>query len=168
MTSATLSWSSVGTSYGYEVDASSTQFTGGVIFSTFTSNNAVTSLTLTGLNPDTTYSFNIGSLWNGTTTYSGTQPSTSTWANLINPSVANVSSATISVNWPAFASGSSTNTAQGYELDVSTSTEFHYLCLSNTSVVAQSTLTISGSDCRFHLLLSRAGAANWDSYVDFV
>ena len=144
VTSATLSWTAVTGSNGYEIDASSMQFTGGTILSTVTTNNATTSLTVLGLNPDTTYYFNVGSLWNGATTYSGTQPSTSTWTNLLTPIVFSVSSSTIVVNWPPFASGSSTDTAQGYELDASTSPNFITYTSSTTTAVAQSTLTISG------------------------
>ena len=159
VTSATLSWTTAGGSNGYEVDASSTQFVGGVTLSSVTTNNASTSLTVLGLNPDTTYYFNVGSLWSGATTYSGTQPSTSTWANLLTPVVFSVSSSTIVVNWPAFASGSSTNTAQGYELDASTSSNFITYSSSKTAVVAQSTLTISGLT-PFTTYYLRAGAVN--------
>ena len=167
VTSATLSWTAVSGSNGYEIDASSMQFTGGTILSTVTTNNATTSLTVLGLNPDTTYYFNVGSLWSGATTYSGTQPSTSTWTNLLNPSVASVSSSTVVVNWPAFASGSSTDTAQGYELDASTSPNFITYTSSTTTAVAQSTLTISGL-IPFTTYYLRVGGVNWDSVVNYI
>ena len=167
ITSATLSWTTVSGSNGYEIDASSNQFAGGIVFSTVTTNNALGTLTVTGLDPDTTYYFNIGALWDGATTYSGTQPSTSTLTNLISPSVLSVSSESVTVGWPAFASGSSTDTAQGYELDASTSSNFITYTSSKTVAVAQSTLTISGLT-PFTTYYLRAGAANWDSVVNFV
>ena len=98
ITSATLSWTAVSGSNGYEIDASSMQFTSGIVLSTVTTNNVTTSLTVLGLNPDTTYYFNVGSLWSGATTYSATQPSTSTWTNLLTPVVFSVSSSTVVVN----------------------------------------------------------------------
>ena len=71
------------------------------------------------------------------------------------------------VNWPAFAGGSSTNTAQGYELDASTSSNFVTYTSSITSAVAQSTLTISGLT-PFTTYYLRAGAINWDNVVNMV
>ena len=71
------------------------------------------------------------------------------------------------VDWPAFVSGSSTNTAQGYELDASTSSTFITYTSSTTTAVAQSTLTISGLT-PFTTYYLRAGGVNWDSVVNFV
>ena len=50
--------------------------------------------------------------------------STSTLTNVLTPIVFSVSSNTVTVNWPAFAMGSGTNTAQGYELDASVTPTF--------------------------------------------
>ena len=130
-----------------------------------TTDNSVASLTVQGLNPDTTYYLKVGSLFSGATSYSATQPSTSTLTNLLTPSVFGVSSNTVTVNWPAFAINSGTNTAQGYELDASTSSNFVTYASSLTTVVAQSTLTISGLT-PFTTYYLRAGSINWNSVVN--
>ena len=167
VTSATLSWTAVGGSGGYEVDASSTQFVGGVTLSTTTMNNASTSLTVLGLNPDTTYYFNVGSLWNGATSL---QRHAAVHVDLDEPDQpvgAGVSSGSVQVGWPAFAAGSGTNTAQGYELDVSSNANFVTYMSSVTTAIAASTLTVSGL-LPNTLYYVRAGAVNWDGYVNFV
>src|SRR4029077_10741171 len=87
ITSITVNYGTVGGSGGYELDASSTNFTSGVVLSSITLDNTMASLTVFGLNPDTTYFLKVGALYNGATTYSLTQPSTSTLTNYLNPSV---------------------------------------------------------------------------------
>ena len=77
ITSATLTYGTVGGSQGYELDASSTNFAGGITLSSVTVSTSAASLTVQGLNPDTTYYFEVGSLFSGATSYSATQPSTS-------------------------------------------------------------------------------------------
>ena len=78
-----------------------------------------------------------------------------------------IAESTIAVNWPPFAGGSSTNTAQGYELDASTSSNFITYTSSKTVAVAQSTLTISGLT-PFTTYYLRVGGVNWDSVVNYV
>src|SRR5262249_41839737 len=118
VSSIAVTYSTIAGSQGYELDASSTNFVGGVIKSSITTLGSVNSLTVQGLNPDTTYWLKVGSLFNGGTNYTLTiPPSTSTLTNLLAPSVFSVSSTTVSGAWPAFAVGSGTNTAQGYHLE---------------------------------------------------
>ena len=71
------------------------------------------------------------------------------------------------VGWPAFTSGSSTNTAQGYELDASSSSNFVTYTSSVTTAVTRSTLTVSGL-LPYTTYYLRAGAMNWDGVVNFV
>src|SRR2546429_235805 len=95
VTSITVNYGTVGGSVGYELDASTTNFNGtGVVLSSITTNNALASLTVLALSPDTTYFLKVGSLWNSATTYTGTQPTTSTLTNLISPSVLSATSNT--------------------------------------------------------------------------
>src|SRR5262249_34350164 len=106
ITSATITYGTVAGSQGYELDASSTNFTTGAVLSSSTASNALGTLTVFGLSPDTTYYFRVGSLWNGATSYAPSVPtSTSTLTNYISPSTLGVSSTTIQAGWPAFAVG---------------------------------------------------------------
>ncbi|MDD5304443.1 MAG: gliding motility-associated C-terminal domain-containing protein [Elusimicrobia bacterium] len=62
-TSVTISWTlPAGGAEGFRLDASSTSFLGGVIVSSRTPSGAVVTLTVAGLQPATTYFFNLGSL----------------------------------------------------------------------------------------------------------
>ena len=63
VTSVTVSWAvPVGSAEGYSLLASSMNFISGVTVSSLTQNGSVVTLTINGLNPDTTYYFNLGSL----------------------------------------------------------------------------------------------------------
>src|SRR5437868_2174226 len=67
ITSITVTYGTVAGSNGYELDASSTNFAGGVTLSSATTVNGLGSLTVMGLIPDTTYYLKVGSLWNSAT-----------------------------------------------------------------------------------------------------
>src|SRR5581483_10399117 len=120
ITSATLTYGTVAGASGYELDASTSNFSGGVVLSSSTTGSGLGTLTVAGLNPDTTYYLRAGSLWNGATIYSATQPSTSTLTNFLSPTTLSVSSFSVTAGWPAFAIGSGTNTAQGYRFEAYT------------------------------------------------
>src|SRR5262249_4849820 len=126
ITSATATYGTVAGSAGYEFDASSTNFTTGVVLSSITTDNTRTTLLVLGLNPDTTYFFKIGSLFNGSTSYATATPaSTSTYTNsILNSQVFKVFYSSVTVNWTPFAAGSGTNTAQGYTVLASTASDF--------------------------------------------
>src|ERR1019366_8697186 len=114
-----------------------------------------------------TYFLKVGSVFNGATSYSVTQPSTSTLTNFLSPSVLSVSSITVTAGWPAFASGSSTNTAQGYRFEAYTDAGYTSLAGSSvTTSVTLSTLTISGLTA-FTTYYLRAGAINWNTVVNY-
>src|ERR1019366_8658311 len=120
------------------------------------------------LNPDTTYFIRIGALYNGATTYNLTQPSTSTLTNLLSPSVLGVSSQTATVGWPAFATLSGTNTAQGYRLEAYSDNLYtSFVTSSQTFDVTLSTLTL-GSLTPFTTYYLRAGAINWNGVVNYI
>ncbi|MHB2026850.1 MAG: fibronectin type III domain-containing protein, partial [Elusimicrobiota bacterium] len=67
LSTASLSWTDpIGGAQGYELEASSTDFgavsPGGAIVSSSTANNALSALSVSGLSPNTTYYFQVGSL----------------------------------------------------------------------------------------------------------
>jgi len=155
---------------GYSLEASTASDFSGTLYSSTTADNFLSTMTfnLGTLAPDTTYFVRIGGLNGGTTSYAPTAPaSTSTLTNLLSPTLLSVSSQSITVGWPAFAINSGTNTAQGYELDISTSANFITLQGSSiTTSVAQSTLTISNLSASMTYYL-RAGALNWNAVPNF-
>ena len=126
----------------------------------------MSTLTVQGLDPDTTYWFKAGSLFSGATNYAPAV-SSATWTNFISPSVLSVSSLTVTAGWPAFATQSGTNTAQGYRFEAYT--DAGYTALAGSSVttnVVLSTLTINGLT-PFTTYYLRAGAINWDNVVNY-
>src|ERR1019366_543456 len=79
------------------------------------------------LQPNTTYWLRVGSLWSdGTTSYADTvPPSTSTLTNPITgQQIYGVFYTSVTVNWPAYAVGSGTGTAEGYRVEASTMAGF--------------------------------------------
>jgi len=171
VSSLTVTWGTIVESEGYSVDASTaSDFTGSIVSSmTLDALRSTMTFNFGTLNPDTTYFVRVGAFFSGgTTTYALTvPPSTSTLTNLINPSVLSVSSQSVTVGWPAFTVGSGTDTAQGYELDVSTSQNFITLQGSSiTYTAAVSTLTIAGLQVATTYYV-RAGAINWNNVVNY-
>src|SRR4029077_2177441 len=167
--SITITYGTVGGSQGYELDASSTNFNGtGVILSSITAVTGLGGLTVQALTPDTTYFLKVGSIFGAATSYSNTQPSTSTLTNFLSPSVLSVSSFSVTAGWPAFAVGSGTNTAQGYRLEAYNDAGYTSLAgSSQTTVVTQSTLTIGGLSAYTTYYL-RAGADNWNGTTNYI
>src|ERR1019366_7157684 len=144
VTSATVNYTLTAGSGGYELDVSSNNFGAGVIFSSVTTSAALGSLTiLSGLNPDTTYQFKVGSLWNGATDYAATL-STSTWTSLLqNAQVYAISQTSITLNWQPFTYGSGANKAIGYLVQASTWSDFRSIDGSSVTYdVTFSTLTV--------------------------
>ena len=74
--SVAVTWTQVASDLGYSLEASSTNFSGGTLYSSGTTNGASTTLIVVGLSEATTYWMKVGSRWNdGTTTYANTVPS---------------------------------------------------------------------------------------------
>ena len=176
LSSITVNWAALpptpssDTSEGYELDASSTNFTSGLIYSSITFNNSQSTLTVSGLDPNTTYYFRVGSLnWNDTPDYTALG-STSTLAN--NPqslpvTYLQVNLSSITVNWAALPPTPSSDTSEGYELDASSTNFTSGLVYSSiTFNNSQSTLTISGLDPNTSYYF-RVGSLNWDDTPDY-
>jgi hypothetical protein len=169
ISSITLTWTNPGGPNGYVVNASTLSNFTGTLYSTSTFNPAQTTMTVTGLTPNTSYFFQVGALYGGTTSYSGQITNTSTLANaLLNPQITQVNNSSITVNWTAFTVGSGTNTAEGYFLYASTTPNFSTTILMSTnSTPAVSTLTVFGltPGATYYL---KAGAVNWLNVPNFV
>ena len=172
VSSLTATWGSASGATGYEMDASTTGTFTGTLISSITNSVSVTTLTFTSgaLFANTTYFVRVGSLGGGTTAYANTTPiSTSTLASPItNLLVYAVNGTSITVNWTALPATPSSSTAEGYELDASTSSNFIPLQASSvTTSVALSTLTLNNLTPLTTYYL-RAGAINWNNVANYV
>lgn len=132
---------STATSEGFRLEASSTGFAAGtVILSSSTSDPRQSTLTVTGLLPDTVYAFRVGSLnWNGNAAYT-TLASTATLAGTVGGlSFSSVGASSAGLSWSAPGSG-----ASGYGVQASTAANFTGTVLSSsTSNGALTQLTVS-------------------------
>jgi DNA-binding beta-propeller fold protein YncE len=115
LTSITVDWTAVASTYGYVLIASTAANFSGTVFSSSTTDGSVSSLTVSGLSPNTVYFLNVGSLWGSATSYASElstatlvppAPSPPTLAGLA------LSSGTIGWSWTL----SSTATAQNFYL----------------------------------------------------
>ncbi|MDO8805342.1 MAG: hypothetical protein Q7R35_13035, partial [Elusimicrobiota bacterium] len=130
VSSAALSWTPVD-SRGYVVDASTAGNFSGVVFSSSSLIPQTSSLSVSGLSPNTTYYFRAGSLnWGGLTNY-GDSYAESTYA--IQPGSASVftavSSVSITVEWLSNSNGPGTR----YAVEASSD---EFLSLAGSSVAA--------------------------------
>lgn len=168
--------SSIGVQYGqvgadgYVVGASTmSNFTGTVISSTVF--GAQSQLSVTGLNPNTTYYLRTGSLWGQTTVYAQTILSTATLTKLATgTTVYQIHVTSMIVNWQALALAppdASSNSSSGYLMQVSTRSDFSPLWTSSaTPNVALSTLAASGLQGGVTYYF-RIGGLNWNGAANF-
>ncbi|MDE2141537.1 MAG: hypothetical protein KGJ84_03895 [Elusimicrobia bacterium] len=181
-TSAAVAWIALPvspqeqSSLGYLLEASSTNFSallpGGVVLSSQTIAVAASTLTVTGLDRNTTYYFRVGSLnWNSARNYAVTAPTSTLTSPLSALQSYQVFETSITLNWAALPSTPQSATAQGYRIDAST-TNFGALSpggavfSSATTDVTLATLTVSGltADATYYL---RAGALDWNSVANY-
>ena len=154
VTSATLSWTALGGSNGYEVDAVEHAFIGGMTLRRRRRDSDSTSLTVLEVNPDTTDYFNVGSRWAGATIHRYAAQH----QHLDEPDQFDgrerLGATIVAVHWPAFASGSSTGTVQGYEsMPPRARTSSSMYPSTDTTAVAIACSTVSGVST-YHLLCS--------------
>ena len=171
--SATLNWvrlpfsppdASSKTAEGYRLEASSTNFgalsPGGAALASATPNVALSTLTVTGLLPNTTYFFRAGALdWGGGAHFAGI-PATATYAEPpASPLIAALYPSSATVSWGAVAS-------QGYELQASINPTFSPLFFSSTTDGGAAGLTVFGlaADTTYFL---RIGSINHDGRRSF-
>lgn len=152
---------------GFRIEASSTEFNGtGAVLSSATLDGTLLTLTVSGLQNDTTYFFRVGSLnWNESPHFAATV-ATSTLASppsAIGPDFTAVHFSSITARWAAMQAG----WAQGYRLDAS-STNFVSgpVHSSTTANVALSTLTVSGLDLNTTYYF-RVGSLNWNGTANY-
>ncbi|MFA5809833.1 MAG: LamG-like jellyroll fold domain-containing protein, partial [Thermoleophilia bacterium] len=175
--SVTVSWDALpqspssSTCEGYRLDASSTNFAGGTVYSSSTLNAQLSALTIPDLAANTTYYFRVGSLnWNGLPNFA-VAGSTSTLANApqpVTPGFLNVYTSSVTANWAALPATPSSSTSEGYVLEAS-STNFvsGIVYSSSTLTPLSSTLTVSGlaADTTYYF---RAGSLNWNSKANYL
>jgi hypothetical protein len=145
ITSGTIqgSWSKPGSNLGYVMELSTSAGFLVPIYSSITTDDRQTNLTVASLTSNTTYFMRVGALYAGSTSYvaipGGSVITLSD--DLTGTQIISTSSSTVSAAWNALG----TPNATGYRLDVSTSTGFSGLIKSSsTTDVNLTTLTVSG------------------------
>ncbi|MEK7388952.1 MAG: right-handed parallel beta-helix repeat-containing protein [Elusimicrobiota bacterium] len=145
LSSITVQYGTVGAD-GYVVQASTMANFSGVLHTSATLSQAVRLAPQT-LDPNTTYYLRAGSLWGTTTIYAETVLSSATLSKLVaGTDVYQINVTSMIINWLPFALAppeASSNSAAGYDLQVSTLPDFSLLWTSSsTPNVALSTLTV--------------------------
>ncbi|MFH2201703.1 MAG: fibronectin type III domain-containing protein [Elusimicrobiota bacterium] len=174
--SATLNWKAFAmspasmTSVGYLLQASLDPAFGGTVHSTRTFSAALSTLTVSGLDANSTYYFRAGAVNPGDAPnfVAGGSSSTLTRAvNTLTPAFLGVFAGSVTANWAALPTTPASQTAEGYRLEASTAANFSGTVLSSaTTGVAVSTLTVSGlgADTTYYF---RAGGINWNGKPHF-
>ncbi len=164
--SATIYFSAVPGGDNYLVEASTYEFFSYIHRSSVTTSVSVTTLTISGLNPNTRYYFRAGALYGGTTVYSETVPSYASTLPLPlaldSPPYAGVYYSSVTVSWTPLAAQPPEATAASYRLEASTAPDFSGPALSSSSLsVSAAGLTVEGlaPNTTYYL---RAGAFNAD------
>ena len=132
---------------------------GGTVLSSSTPNVALSTLTVAGLEADTTYYFRVGALnWAGAADLSAAG-STSTLASPVLPAFSAIMLTSAAVSWTAVAS-------QGYELQASVNANFSPLFFSSTSAGGTTSLAVEGlaADTTYFF---RVGSINHNSARNF-
>ena len=147
--SATIYFTAVAGGDNYMVEASTYEFFSYVHRSSVTTSVAVTTLTITGLDPNTKYYFRAGALYGGTTIYSETTPSSDFTLPLPllldSPPYAGVFYSSVTVSWTPLAAQPPEVTADSYRLEASTAPDFRGVLLSSSSLeISAARLTVQG------------------------
>ncbi|TPW18281.1 MAG: hypothetical protein FD126_3484, partial [Elusimicrobia bacterium] len=184
-TSAAVAWGSLPESppalsshsaEGYALYASSTNFGaaagGGVISSSLTAGVTQSTLTVTGLERNTTYYFRVGALnWNGAANFTITGATSTRAQPPAGMQAFSMFETSAAVNWIALAASPQAVSAEGYVLEAS-STAFGALApdgvtySSRTTNITLSTLTVSGLETNTTYYF-RAGTLDWSGRATY-
>ncbi|MEK7287331.1 MAG: fibronectin type III domain-containing protein, partial [Elusimicrobiota bacterium] len=164
LSSAAMSWTvPSGGARGYRLQASTANFSGGIVFSSATNNGNLTSLRVLSLSPNTTYFFRVGSLnWNNLPNFAATM-STSALANLPS-SVAfgGVFASSVSMSWALPVGG-----AKGFRIDASTVGNFSGILYSSVTASASAVSLVVQSLTPNTAYFFRAGSLNSNNRVNY-
>ncbi|TPW18980.1 MAG: psrP, partial [Elusimicrobia bacterium] len=160
-------------SEGYALEASTAADFTGTLLASSTPNVLLSTLTITGLYPNTTWYFRATSLnWAGSTGPYTSLGSTATLTDSIAAAqLFGVFGTSLTANWvplPASPPDASSKTAQGYQLELSPNADFTgTLFSSRTPNVALSILTLAGllSEATYY---ARVAALNWNGAPRYV
>jgi hypothetical protein len=167
--SATVLFSTVDCD-GYAVQASTHQYFNYIKAENSTTNAAVSSLLLTGLDENTVYYFRAGPLYNGATVYTQSTPqTTSTLTQKVSdPAVANVFYSSITISWTPLASSPMNATAESYVLESSVDSDFNTILYSSqTSIISVNNLSIENLSANTTYFF-RVGAINWNNEKNYI
>ncbi len=155
---------------GHVAEASVYRFFSTVYKSSATPNPSASNLVIAGLDPNTTYYFRAGALYNGTTIYSKTVPEfrQTLTQPLTGLNIPGVFQSSITVAWTPLTASQQSDSAESYLLEASTGASFTgpILFSSNTAIIALDRLTITGLQPNTSYYF-RAGTLNYEGSVNY-
>ncbi len=166
--SAVVTFNSGVAAEAHVAQASPDQFFEGTVF-TAVGGPSATSLSILGLDPNTTYFYRVGPLYNGATIYSNTAPSMRQTlpVTVTSINVADAFYSSVTVRWGVLVSTRQSETADSYLLEASTAPGFTtVLSSSRTHVMPQDRLTIWGLSPNTTYYF-RTGAVNEQNYANY-
>ncbi|MDO8804059.1 MAG: hypothetical protein Q7R35_06495 [Elusimicrobiota bacterium] len=167
--SAAVSFTPGGASGGSVAEASVYRFFGIIYKSSATPNPSVSSLTISGLDPNTTYYFRAGGLYNGATLYSNAVPEfrQTLPQSLTGLNIPAVFQSSITVAWTPLPGSPQSAAAESYLLEADTGPAFSPVLFSSvTPNIGLNSLTISGLEPNTSYYF-RAGAVNLEGYASY-
>ncbi len=169
--SAALSFTPGIAAGGHVAEASVYRFFGSIARSSATPNPSASNLSIDGLDPNTTYYFRVGALYNGTTIYSNSLPEfrQTLPLALTGLNVPGVFQSSVTVAWTPLANSAQSSSAESYLLEASTSPSFPapVLLSSDTAAIGLDRLTINGLQPNTSYYF-RAGTLNYEGAVNYV
>ncbi len=154
---------------GHVAEASASPYFDTIYASSSTPSGTASGLIINGLDPNTTYYFRAGALYNGATVYTNTVPGYR--QTLPQPltalSFAGVYQSSVTVSWAPLAGTSQSSSAESYILQAAASPAFSpVLFSSSTEDISRDRLTISGlsPDTSYYF---RTGTVNMEGYANY-
>ena len=154
---------------GYVAQASVDRFFQAAAISSATADTAATGLVITNLDPNTTYYYRAGSLYNGATIYTNTVPDMRETLPLLvgGLDIPAVYYSSVTMSWTPLAYSPQKNTAEGYLLEVSAAPGFAaVLASSRTYTIGLDRLSIGGLAPNTSYYF-RSGTFNEQGYVNY-